>query len=209
MVKRYDFKKHSLEESSIDANPFKQFENWYKQAYKLGDEDASAMALATASSSGKPSLRTVFLRGFDKKGFCFYTNYNSRKGKELRENSNACLLFFWRETQQQIKIEGRVEKLSAKESDKYFASRPRGSQIGAWASPQSRTIGNRETLNELVKLYTQLFEGKKIPRPYHWGGYRLIPACFEFWQGRESRLHDRIVFTKQKRGKWKMERLSP
>lgn len=204
---RYDFNKHKLDEKSVSKNPFKQFEQWYVQAISRCGEDGSAMSLATVSSN-KPSIRTVFLRGFDKNGFCFYTNYNSRKGKDLAENKNCCLLFFWKELQRQIKIEGRVEKLSAKESDKYFASRPRGSQIGAWSSPQSEIIFNREMLEELVKEFSKMFDGKKIPRPIHWGGYRLIASSIEFWQGRENRLHDRIVFTKKKSG-WQIERLSP
>jgi len=203
----YGIKKYTLNESSVEKNPFQQFGKWYAEAITRCGEDGSAMSLATASSN-KPSIRTVFLRGFDKKGFRFYTNYNSRKGKELAENKNACLLFFWKELQRQIKIEGRAEKLSAKESDKYFANRLRGSQIGAWSSPQSEIISNREMLDEWVKEFSKMFDGKKIPRPIHWGGYRLVPSSFEFWQGRESRLHDRIVFTKTKNS-WKTERLSP
>lgn len=215
MNKRSPFDKYKLDEKSVSKNPFIQFAQWYSASVLLGGEEASAMFLATVFSN-KPSIRTVFLRGFDKNGFCFYTNYNSRKGKELAKNKNACILFFWRvsvpsgkELQRQIKIEGRVEKLSAKESDRYFANRPRESQIGAWASPQSEIISGRETLDEWVKAFSKMFNGKKIPRPAHWGGYRLIPSSFEFWQGRESRLHDRIQFTKQKSGKWKVERLSP
>lgn len=210
-----DFNKHKLDESSVNKNPFRQFEQWYSEAITHYGEDGSAMSLATVSSN-KPSIRTVFLRGFDKNGFCFYTNYNSRKGKELAENNNACLLFFWRisfpsgkESIRQIRIEGMVEKLSTKKSDKYFANRPPASQIGAWASPQSEVISSREMLNEWVKEYSKIFDGKKIPRPIHWGGYRLIPTLFEFWQGRENRLHDRFVFTKQKNGQWKTQRLSP
>ena len=212
---RYDFKKHTLEESLVVSEtgavrdvPSQLFTKWYTQAVKILGEDASAMMLAT-NTRKNPSARTVYLRGFNKKGYSFYTNYNSRKANDLKQNPNACLLFFWRELQRQVKIEGKVEKLSAKESDNYFASRPRNSQIGAWASPQSTLIPNREALNEWVKAFTKTFEGKKIPRPVHWGGYRLIPSYFEFWQGRESRLHDRIVFTKQKNGKWKMGRLAP
>ena len=205
---RYDFKKHTLDESSVNKNPFQQFNKWYAESVKTSGVDASAMTLASAADN-KPSARTVYLRGFDSKGFCFYTNYNSRKGKELSANHNTCLLFFWHELQRQIIIEGKVQKLSAEESDNYFAARPRGSQIGAWASQQSSIIQNRKVLEDRVKKFTQQFEGKKIPRPPHWGGYRLIPSSFEFWQGRESRLHDRIQFTKGKNGKWKMERLSP
>ncbi len=197
-----------LDEAAINKNPFLQFEEWYGEAYRLLGEDASAMALST-SADNRPNSRMVYLRGSDKKGFWFFTNYNGQKGKELRKNKNACLLFFWPRMNRQVRIRGHVEKLSSKESDKYFASRPRGSQIGAWASPQSSALPHREVLEEWVKEFTKTFEGKKIARPAHWGGYRLIPASFEFWQGRESRLHDRIAFTKQKSGKWKMERLAP
>jgi pyridoxamine 5'-phosphate oxidase len=210
------FIKPVLDEATIDNNPFLQFEEWYGEAYRLLGEDASAMALTTAVDN-MPNSRIVFLRGSDDKkavqagrqGFWFFTNYKGQKAKELSKNKNACLLFFWPRMDRQVRIQGSVEKLSAKESDNYFASRPRGSQIGAWASPQSQVLPNREVLDEWVKEFTKTFEGKKIPRPAHWGGYRLIPTSFEFWQGRESRLHDRIVFRRQKGGKWKIERLSP
>lgn len=205
---RYDFKKNTLEESAAKGAPLELFMQWHTQAGKLMGEDANAMVLSTCTKN-KPSARTVYLRGFNKKGCSFYTNYNSRKGSDLKQNPNACLLFFWRELQRQVKIEGRVEKLSAKESDSYFASRPRNSQIGAWASPQSTSLPNRKTLDDRVAEFTKIFAGKKIPRPVHWGGYRLIPSYFEFWQGRESRLHDRIFFAKQKNGKWEMGRLAP
>ena len=172
------------------------------------DEDASAMVLSTESNK-QPNSRVVYLRGQDKKGYWFFTNYNSRKGKELSKNKKVCILFFWNRLFRQVKMLGYVEKLSAKDSDNYFNARPRGSQIGAWASQQSASIPNRETLDESVEFYTKKFEGKKISRPPHWGGFRFVPSYFEFWYGRESRLHDRIVFTKQKSGKWKTERLSP
>jgi len=203
-----DSKKPILDETTVDKNPFHQFEKWYGEAYRISDEDASAMTLVTASGK-QPNARIVYLRGSDKKGFWFFTNYNSRKGKELTENATACLLFFWPRLLRQVKMLGYVEKLSRKESDNYFSLRPRESQISAWASPQSKPIPNRETLNAWVDEYIRIFEGKKISRPAHWGGYRFVPVCFEFWYGRESRLHDRIKFTKQKSGKWKVERLSP
>ena len=202
------FLKPMLDEATVDKNPIRQFEEWYGEAYRLLGEDASAMALTTAAD-GLPNSRIVFLRGSDKRGFWFFTNYNGQKAKELSKNKNACLLFFWPRMDRQVRIRGSVEKLSTKESDNYFASRPRGNQIGAWSSPQSKVIPNREVLNEWVKEFTKNFEGKKIPRPGHWGGFRLIPCSFEFWQGRESRLHDRIVFEKQKNGKWKIERIAP
>lgn len=197
-----------LDKLTVDKNPFLQFEEWYGEAYRFLGEDASAMALSTAARN-KPNSRIVFLRGSDKKGYWFFTNYNGQKAKELSGNKNASLLFFWPRMDRQVRIMGKVEKLPASESDKYFASRPRGSQIGAWSSPQSEAIPNRRVLEDRVNEFTAKFEGKTIPRPSNWGGYRLVPTSFEFWQGRESRLHDRIVFTRQKNGKWKIERLSP
>src|ERR1035437_7008534 len=197
-----------LSEVTVSKNPFRQFEQWYGEAYRLLGEDASAMTMVT-SADNQPNARIVFLRGSDKKGYWFFTNYNGQKAKELKKNNKASLLFFWPRMDRQVRMQGTVEKLSDKESDKYFANRARESQIGAWASPQSKVIPNREMLDEWVKEFTTMFEGKKIPRPAHWGGYRFVPHYFEFWYGRESRLHDRIVFTKQKGGKWKIERLSP
>jgi pyridoxamine 5'-phosphate oxidase len=197
-----------LKETSVNKNPFVEFESWYGEAYKLLGEDASAMALAT-SAEKNPNARIVYLRGKDKKGFWFFTNYKSRKGRELAENKNACLLFFWPRLFRQVKMLGYVEKISTRESDKYFASRARGSQIGAWASQQSKVIPSRETLEAWVAEYEKIFEGKKVKRPPHWGGYRFVPVYFEFWYGRENRLHDRIIFSKQKSGKWKIQRLSP
>ncbi|MBI4930757.1 MAG: pyridoxamine 5'-phosphate oxidase [Bacteroidetes bacterium] len=203
-----DSTKPILDISTVEKNPFLQFEKWYGESYKISGEDASAMTLVTASGK-QPNARTVYLRGSDKKGFWFFTNYNSRKGNELAKNKNACLLFFWPRLLRQVKMLGHVEKLPAKESDNYFDARPRESQIGAWASPQSKPIPNRETLEAWVDEYTKLFEEKKVSRPKHWGGFRFVPSYFEFWYGRESRLHDRVSFTKQKNGKWKTERLSP
>jgi len=201
-------KKPLLDETKADKNPRILFEKWYREAYRISEEEASAMALITTKGN-HPNVRIVYLRGEDKKGFWFFTNYNSNKGKELKTNKNACLLFFWSTMVRQIKIKGHVEKLSEKESDHYFNSRPRGSQIGAWASPQSEKIPNRGILDAWVEEYTNLFEGKKVPRPKHWGGFRFVPEYFEFWHGRESRLHDRIVYSKKKSGKWKIERLAP
>ena len=197
-----------LNESSIDKNPFRQFEIWYGEAYTLLGEEASAMALSTESNN-QPNSRIVYLRGEDKKGYRFFTNYNSRKGKEMEKNKKVCVLFFWNRLFRQVKMLGHVEKLSSKASDNYFASRARESQMGAWASQQSSAISSRKILEDRVKEFTDLFEGKKIARPAHWGGYRFVPSYFEFWYGRENRLHDRIIFTKAKKGKWKMVRLSP
>ena len=203
-----NFKNTVLVEETVNKNPFLQFKEWYAEACRLLGEDASAMALSTAANNLANS-RIVYLRGNDKKGFRFFTNYKGQKAQELNKNANAALLFFWPALNRQIRIRGKVEKLSAKESDVYFASRARGSQIGAWSSPQSSEIPGREVLEAWVTEFTKTFEGKTIPRPPHWGGYRLVPVAFEFWQGRESRLHDRIVFSKQKNGKWKSGRLSP
>lgn len=196
-----------LDKSTVEENPFKQFEQWYGEAYKLSGEDANAVSLVTVEHN-HPDARTVYFRGSDKKGFWFFTNYNSKKAKELSENNNACLLFFWPRLFRQVKIRGYAEKLPALISDEYFRGRERGSQIGAWASQQSAVIPNRETLETWVAEYEKIFEGKKIPRPKHWGGFRLVAEYFEFWYGRESRLHDRVIYKKEKT-KWKIERLSP
>ena len=208
-------KKKFLQERTIKKSPFLLFDAWHSEARSRLREFSDAMTLAT-SLHEKPNARIIFLRGFDKNGFRFFTNYNSRKGKELLSNPNACLLFFHRLgvsknkiVLRQINISGSVEKLKEKDSDRYFAHRPRGSQLGAWASPQSEAIANRETLEAWYEAYTRHFKGKKVKRPPHWGGYRLVPVSFEFWQGRENRLHDRILFTKQKSGRWKMQRLAP
>ncbi len=196
-----------LDKSTVESNPFLQFEKWYGEVYRISGEEASAMSLVTVSGK-QPNARTVYLRGSDKKGFWFFTNYNSRKAKDLSANKNACLLFYWNRLFRQVKMLGYVEKLSAAESDNYFNSRPRGSQIGAWASPQSKPIPDRAALDAWVAKFTEKFEGENVPRPKNWGGFRFVPAYFEFWYGRDSRLHDRIVFTKNKKG-WKIERLAP
>lgn len=197
-----------LDLKTADQNPFRQFEKWYGEAFQSMGEDASAMTLSTIWN-GYPNSRTVYLRGSDEKGYWFFTNYRSQKGKELDRNKNVCLLFFWSKLFRQVKIIGRVEKLSSRISDEYFASRPRGSQIGAWASEQSKVIESRAVLDDRIHNLTSFFEGKPVPRPKHWGGYRVIPSYFEFWYGRENRLHDRIAYSKQKNGKWKLMRLSP
>ena len=166
------------------------------------------MTLATSSKDGKPSARIVLLKGFDERGFVFFTNYESNKGKALDENPNAALIFFWKEIERQVRIEGVIEKISAAESDEYFFSRPEGSRIGAWASPQSKIIKNRNILEENVQRFSNEFKNS-IPRPPHWGGYRVMPELIEFWQGRSNRLHDRIQYTKTGSGSWKVDRLAP
>jgi pyridoxamine 5'-phosphate oxidase len=205
---RKDYKLQTLEESSVDTDPIKQFAKWWDEAVNSNIDEVNAFTLATVNAAGKPSARILLLKGFDVNGFVFFTNYNSDKGKELAVNSNAAIVFFWKELERQVRIEGTVIKVSEAESDTYFNSRPEGSRIGAWASPQSTVISERKILEDNVKKYEAQFAGKKIERPPHWGGYCLQPQLIEFWQGRPSRLHDRIQYTKEKDG-WKIERLAP
>jgi pyridoxamine 5'-phosphate oxidase len=191
------------------VNPLLTARDWYEAAVAAGVPEPEAMALATASADGAPSVRYVLLRGIDERGIRFYTNYESRKGRELAANSAASLLFHWIELERQVRIEGRVEKTSDEESDAYYASRPLGSRIGAWASDQSEPLESREALEarerEMIAKY-----GDQPPRPPHWGGYRLVPDTIEFWQGRPSRLHDRIVYTRDDAGgAWRIARLAP
>jgi pyridoxamine 5'-phosphate oxidase len=206
---RKEYMQRTLSETAISANPFHQFGLWWQEALHAEIEEINAMTLATASVSGVPSARIVLLKGYDEKGFVFYTNYNSFKGQELEENPRACLVFFWKELERQIRITGLVTKVSAAESDEYFHSRPEGSRIGAWVSPQSTVIPGREWLEARETEITGQFSEKPVPRPPHWGGYRVQPVNFEFWQGRPSRLHDRIQFTLEEDGSWKRERLAP
>jgi pyridoxamine 5'-phosphate oxidase len=205
---RKDYKQHSLNEADVAADPFEQFGRWWNDAIAAEVEEVNAMTLATASKDGIPSARIVLLKGYDEQGFVFFTNYESTKGKELMANPNAALVFFWRELERQVRIEGRVEKVSSEESDEYFHSRPEGSRIGAWSSPQSAIITNRTIIETNVTQYSKRFEGHEIPRPEHWGGYRVIPNKFEFWQGRSSRLHDRFQYKKD-REQWLRNRLAP
>ena len=196
-----------LMRAEADPNPLALFGQWYGEAADLFQPNG--MVLATVSAEGRPSARTVLLKGFDEEGFVFFTNYNSRKAQELAINSWAALLFWWREQFRQVRIEGRVQKVTAAESDEYFATRPRGSQISAWASPQSEIIPNRAELEEKVGVIEKRFEGDEVARPPHWGGYCLWPVLFEFWQGREDRLHDRLEYGRLADGSWSMERLAP
>ena len=204
------FAKGVLQKKDVLKNPFSQFQKWYEEADKFEHREANIVTLATANLAGRPSARTVLLKAFSENGFIFYTNYHSQKGKELLENPQAALLFYWYDLERQIRIEGKVEKVSKAVSDAYFQRRPIGSQIGAAASPQSSVIASRKVLEDNVSALKELHEGKKaIERPEHWGGFRLIPDRFEFWQGRVSRLHDRIVFCLNDKGKWVVERLAP
>ena len=206
---RKEYKLKSLNEADASADPFQQFESWWNEARESKVEEVNAMTLATASQDGVPSARIVLLKGFDHNGFVFFTNYASFKGLQLQENPRACLVFFWKELERQVRITGLVEKTSAIESDVYYNSRPAGSRIGAWASPQSQIISSREWLEQNEDKYAASFSNGVIERPAHWGGYRVQPITIEFWQGRPSRLHDRIQYSLQENGDWLVERLAP
>jgi pyridoxamine 5'-phosphate oxidase len=206
---RKDYKLKSFNETDADANPFAQFTTWWKEALAAEIDEVNAMTLATASLDGVPTARTVLLKEYDVNGFVFFTNYESYKAQQLAENPRATLLFFWKELERQVRLTGLVEKVSEAESDEYFYSRPAGSRIGAWASPQSHPITSRQWLEAKVKTIEQQFADSNIPRPKHWGGYRVKPVIFEFWQGRESRLHDRIQYSLDEKGSWVLERLAP
>jgi pyridoxamine 5'-phosphate oxidase len=198
----------AFSKASADPNPIQQFTHWYEEAVAAGVDETDAMTLATATSSGNPSARIVLLKGFDERGFVFYTNYESRKAKELAENSRVSLLFYWMPIKRQVRIQGAVEKVSPEESDQYFHSRPLGSKIGAWASNQSEVIESRTQLEKRFEEFGWKF-GDNVPRPPHWGGYRVKPDTIEFWQGRENRLHDRLRYRLQADGSWLIERLGP
>ena len=206
---RKDYKLQSLLESAVAANPIEQFTRWWNEAINSNIDEVNAMTLATASSKGIPSARIVLLKGYDQNGFVFFTNYASSKGRQLDENPHAALVFFWKELERQVRIEGVIEKIAAKDSDEYFHSRPVGSQIGAWASPQSTVIANRDIIEQRVNNYQQQFSHGPIPRPEHWGGYLLKPNSLELWQGRSSRLHDRILYASQPDNNWQITRLAP
>lgn len=205
---RQDYRAAELSEADIDKNPIAQFAKWFKDALDAKLYEPNVMTLATAGLSGKPSSRILLLKGFDEDGFVFFTNYNSKKGKDLQENPQAALQFFWPELERQVRIEGIVTKATAEASTAYFHSRPKGSQIGASASPQSTVIPDREILEDRVKELTATYQETEVPRPEHWGGYVLKPAHIEFWQGRPSRLHDRITYTSVN-GVWTINRLAP
>ncbi|GBD16179.1 Pyridoxine/pyridoxamine 5'-phosphate oxidase [bacterium HR26] len=198
-----------LRRRDLDPDPLRQFARWLAEAEQSGIRYANAMAVATAAPDGTPSARMVLLRGFDERGFVFYTNYESQKGRELAANPRAALLFYWDPLERQVRISGRVVKVSSQESDEYFRSRPYGSQLSAWASRQSEPIAGREELEaHHAELAAQFPEGQ-VPRPPFWGGYRVVPEQFEFWQGRRDRLHDRFRYTRQPDGSWLIERLQP
>ncbi|MBX5438280.1 MAG: pyridoxamine 5'-phosphate oxidase [Thermoflavifilum sp.] len=205
---RREYTRAALDEARVARDPFSQFTIWFEQALQSHILDANAMILATCGQDGQPSARVVLLKEFDERGLVFYTHYESHKAKDLAENPHAAVLFFWKELERQVRIEGKVEKLTAAENEAYFRSRPLESQISAWASPQSQPIPDREFLEEQVRLRQAQFQQQPINCPPFWGGFRLIPHYFEFWQGREHRLHDRI-FYQRKAGEWILGRLAP
>lgn len=207
---RKEYEQATLDETTVARDPIRQFAAWYDDAVAAGVPEPEAMTLATASPAGRPSARVVLLRGFDARGFCFYTNYGSHKGRELTANPHAALTFHWPDLERQIRIEGRVEQTTAAESDEYFRTRPSTSRIGAWSSPQSEVISDRGSLEALfARFRADHPDDSAIPRPPNWGGFRVVPERIEFWQGRPSRLHDRLRFRRDADGAWILERLAP
>lgn len=206
---RQEYAEHGLHRADLDPDPLKQFSAWFTAAVEAGIEDVNAMSLATATREGKSSVRIVLLKGFDESGFVFYTNYASEKGKQISENPQAALALYWVQLQRQIRIEGAVEKTSRADSLRYFHSRPRGSQLGAWVSHQSEEIDARRILDARLAEMTERFAGREIELPPHWGGYRVRPDIIEFWQGRPNRLHDRFRYTRTADGNWSIARLAP
>jgi pyridoxamine 5'-phosphate oxidase len=206
---RREYTFQGLSEMDVHPNPFEQFKTWFDQAVAAQLPEPNAMTIATVTSDGKPSARIVLLKDYDERGFVFYTNYKSHKGQELVENPWGAIAFLWTELERQVRIEGCVEKVSPAESDAYFHSRPIGSQLGAWASNQSQVIESREVLEQQLQKLKEEYDNKEVPRPPHWGGFRVIPNEIEFWQGRPSRLHDRLLYQRSEDGSWKIQRLSP
>ncbi|MBC8369930.1 MAG: pyridoxamine 5'-phosphate oxidase [Planctomycetes bacterium] len=206
---RREYITKGITRDNLHECPFKQFERWFEQAQQAGLQDPSAFSLATAGADGQPTLRTVLLKFFDSKGFVFFTNYNSQKGQQLNENSQVAMLFPWLPLERQIKISGRAEKISTAQSVKYFASRPRGSQLGAWISAQSDPLQSRRILEEKFSAALKKLSGQDVPMPKAWGGYKIVPSSIEFWQGRENRLHDRLRYDLNANGEWQITRLEP
>ena len=207
---RREYTRAGLSEADAHPDPREQFRRWFEEALNANLYEPNAMTLATSTPDGRPSARVVLLKGFDELGFTFYTNYEGRKAKELEENPYCALVFYWGELERQVRIEGRAGRVSKGESDAYYRSRPRGSQLGAWASAQSRPASDREALEERLRGLEAEYEGREVPRPPFWGGYRVEPEEIEFWQGRENRLHDRLLYRRQESGGgWRIERLQP
>ena len=206
---RREYTQAGLRRAELDPDPLAQFQKWFQQAHDAGVLEPSCMTLATADKDGRPSSRVVLLKNVDERGFSFFTNYESRKGRELAGNPNAALVFYWADMERQVNIAGAVQKLSREESEAYFKSRPRGSQLAAWTSHQGQIVADRAVLEARWRELDAQYSGKEIPMPPYWGGFVLAPERIEFWQGRPSRLHDRFCYTSQAGGGWQLERLSP
>jgi pyridoxamine 5'-phosphate oxidase len=206
---RKEYTQASLRKAGVEPDPIRQFQTWLTQALGANIPEPNAMTLATATPDGRPSARVVLLRGIDEAGFTFHTNYESRKGRELAGNPWAALVFYWPALERQVRVEGTVERLPPAESDAYFRTRPTGSRLGAWASPQSSVVPSREALEQRLQEVAREYEGREVPRPPFWGGYRLRPVAVEFWQGRPNRFHDRLLYRRLPSGAWQIERLAP
>ncbi len=206
---RNEYTRAGLDEADAAPDPIAQFRLWFEEALAADLHEPNAMTLATATPDGRPSARVVLLKGCDERGFVFYTNYEGRKGREIERNPHVALVFYWGELERQVRIEGRASRVPESESDVYYSSRPRGSRLGAWASEQSRPVESREVLEARLRGLEKEYEGRNIPRPPFWGGYRVEPESVEFWQGRENRLHDRISYRRTGDGGWEIERLQP
>ncbi|MBA6418533.1 MULTISPECIES: pyridoxamine 5'-phosphate oxidase [Pseudomonas] len=205
---RRDYTRDGLTESQAPNEPYTLFSTWFAQAVEIESTEANAMMLASVDAQGQPHLRTLLLKGFDERGFVFFTNYQSAKGEQLAAQPLAAMTFWWHDLERQVRIEGQIERVSSEESDVYFHSRPAGSRLGAWASPQSQVIAGREVLEDRLQALEVQYAEEQPPRPPHWGGYRLVPSLIEFWQGRSSRLHDRLRYRLES-GQWVRERLAP
>lgn len=206
---RREYMLQGLDEASVDPNPIRQFRQWFAEAVQAELPEPNAMTLATVAADNRPSARMVLLKDADEAGFVFYTNYESRKGRELAQNPWAALVFWWVELERQVRVEGFVGRVTAEESDAYFRSRPYGSRLGAWASQQSQVIAGRAVLERRLEELTAAYQDREVPRPPYWGGYRLKPTVIEFWKGRPNRLHDRLQYRLHDDGAWLIERLSP